>query len=160
MFVDILSFQFKERKKILFCLVVSTVLISCHFMLLDHWTAALLGLVSVSRYLSGMLTTSNRVMWLFLTIIFTITFFSFAGVLSVLGCVGTTFTTVAAFRKDDRHLRQLMLIGTMIWIIHNYIAGSPGAVVMEIIFLVSNLVGYFRYYLKPKLKPFYHNTKH
>jgi hypothetical protein len=47
-------------------------------------------------------------------------------------------------------LRQLMFIGTCLWLIHNIIAGSPGAVIMEIIFLSSNMVGYFRYYIKPK----------
>ena len=83
-------------------------------------------------------------------LIFAITVFSYDGWLSVLGCIATCFTTVAAFRKDDKALRQLMLVGTMIWIGHNYFAGSPGAVLMETIFIFSNLVGYFRYYIKPK----------
>ena len=148
--IDILSFQFKERMKILACLVVSTVFISSHFMLLGHWTAAFLGVLSVARYSSSMITTSKKVMWIFLIIIFAITVLSFEGLLSVLGCVATFFTTIAAFRKDDKRLRQLMLIGTMIWIAHNYLAGSPGAVLMETIFIVSNLVGYYRYYIKPK----------
>jgi hypothetical protein len=43
-----------------------------------------------------------------------------------------------------------MLVGTMIWITHNYLAGSPGAVLMEALFISSNLVGYFRYYIRPK----------
>ena len=154
--IDILSFQFKERKNILACLVVSTVLISSHFMLLGHWTAAFLGLLAVARYSSSMFTTSGRVMWIFLTIIFAISVFSFEGLLSVLSCVATVFTTIAAFSKDDKHLRILMLIGTMIWIAHNYLAGSPGAVLMEAIFTVSNLVGYFRYYIRPKYKYFTH----
>ena len=148
--IDILSFQFKERMKILACLVVSTVFISSHFMLLGHWTAAFLGVLSVARYSSSMITTSKKVMWIFLIIIFAITVLSFEGLLSVLGCVATFFTTIAAFRKDDKRLRQLMLIGTMIWIAHNYLAGSPGAVLMETIFIVSNLVGYYRYYIKLK----------
>ena len=156
--VDILSFQFKEKNKILVCLVISTVLISCHFILLGHWTAALLGLISVARYLSGIFTTSKRVMWLFLIIILVTTISSFEGLLSILGGVGTCFTTIAAFRNDDKRLRQLMFIGTTIWIIHNYLAGSPGAVLMEIIFLGSNLVGYFRYYIKPKYKNFNKKT--
>lgn len=156
--VDIFSFQFKARNKILVCLVISTVLISCHFMLLGHWTAALLGLISVARYLSGMFTTSNRIMWLFLIIILVTTISSFEGLLSILGGVGTSFTTIAAFRKDDKRLRQLMFIGTMIWIIHNYLAGSPGAVLMETLFMISNLVGYFRYYIKPNYKYFNKKT--
>lgn len=146
--VDVISFQFKERTKILACLVVSTLLISTHFMLLGHWTAALLGILSVARYSSGMFTTSRRAMCLFLIIICAITVFSFQGLLSILGCIATSLTTIAAFREDDKRLRQLMLIATMIWITHNYLAGSPAAVIMETIFLVSNLVGYFRYYIR------------
>lgn len=153
--VDILSFQFKERKKILVCLVISTLLISIHFMLLEHWTAALLGLLSVARYSISLLTTSRRVMWIFLFSIVAISIFSFEGSLSILGSIGTAISTVAAFGKDDKHLRQLMLIATAIWIVHNYLAGSPGAVLMEAIFITSNLVGYFRYYIKPKYEVFH-----
>lgn len=147
---DFLSFQFKERTKIVACLVVSATFISCHFMLLGHWTAALLGLLAVARFASSIFTTSKKIMWIFLMITFIISAFSFEGLLSVLGCTATIFTTVAAFSKDDKILRQLMLTGTMIWIVHNYLAGSPGAVLMEAIFIGSNLVGYFRYYIKPK----------
>ncbi len=127
-------------------------------MLLEHWTAALLGLLAVVRYSSSMFTTSRLVMWIFLIIILAITAFSFKGLLSVLGCVATYFTTIAAFSKNDKHLRQLMLIGTSIWIVHNYLAGSPGAVLMEALFIVSNLVGYFRYYIRPKYKHFTHKN--
>jgi hypothetical protein len=156
--LDIISFQFKERRKILACLVVSTLLISSHFMLLEAWTAAFLGLLAVARYASSIFTTSTRVMWIFLIIIFAISVFSFEGLLSVLSCVAAVLTTIAAFSKDDKRLRQLMLIGTTIWIAHNYLAGSPGAVLMEAIFTASNLVGYFRYYIKPKKKSITHRN--
>ncbi len=147
---DILSFQFKERTRIVACLVVSATFISCHFMLLEHWTAALLGLLAVARFTSSIFTTSKRVMWLFLVITFIISAFSYEGLLSCLGGAATLFTTVAAFSRNDKLLRQLMLIGTIIWVIHNYLAGSPGAVLMEGIFIISNLVGYFRYYVRPR----------
>ena len=32
------------------------------------------------------------------------------------------------------------------WMVHNFIAGSPVAVLMEITFLISNLIGYRRIY--------------
>ncbi|MEE4135689.1 MAG: YgjV family protein [Desulforhopalus sp.] len=47
---DFLSFQFKERGRIVGCLLVSCTLISIHFMLLDHWTAACLGLFQFTEY--------------------------------------------------------------------------------------------------------------
>jgi len=41
-----------------------------------------------------------------------------------------------------------MMIGTLVWIGHNALAGSPAAAVLETFFLGSNLVGYYRYYLR------------
>jgi len=147
---DILSFQFKERKKIVACLIVSAIFISGHFMLLEHWTAAFLGLLAAARFTTCLFTSSKRMMGCFIFITFVISTFSFEGLLTVLGCAATVFTTVASFSKKDKLLRQLMLVGTMIWITHNYLAGSPGAVLMEALFISSNLVGYFRYYISPK----------
>ena len=82
--------------------------------------------------------------------ILAITICSYAGLLSILGCTGTLFSTAASFCKKDKLLRQLMLAGTAVWIVHNVLAGSPGAVLLETLFICSNLVGYFRFYIKPK----------
>lgn len=147
---DTLSFQFKERKKIVACLLVSCTLISAHFMLLGHWTAACLGLVAAVRFTTSIFSTSKKLMGLFVFATIIISIFTYEGLLSVLGCTGGIFGTVASFCKEDKLLRQLMLIGTSLWIVHNILAGSPGAVLMEIIFISSNLVGYFRFYIRPK----------
>ena len=44
---DLLSFQFKERRQIIACLIVSCLLIATHFALLGLWTAMGLGLLAV-----------------------------------------------------------------------------------------------------------------
>ncbi len=147
---DILSFQLKERKKIVACLLVSCILISVHFMLLDHWTAACLGLLAAGRFTASLFSTSKKVMGLFVIATIVIGVFSYEGWLSILSCTGAIFGTVASFCKEDKLLRQLMLIGTSLWLIHNFLAGSPGAVLMEALFISSNLVGYFRFYIRPK----------
>jgi hypothetical protein len=149
-FTDTLSFQFKERKKIVACLLVSCTLISAHFMLLGHWTAACLGLIAAVRFTTSIFSTSKKWMWLFVFATVVISIFTYEGILSILGCAGGIFGTVASFCKEDKLLRQLMLVGTSLWIIHNFLAGSPGAVLMEAIFISSNLVGYFRFYIRPK----------
>lgn len=147
---DTLSFQFKERKKIVACLLISCTLISAHFMLLDHWTAACLGLIAAVRFTTSMFSTSKKLMGLFIIATVVISIFTYAGILTVLGCAGGIFGTIASFCKEDKMLRQLMLVGTSLWIVHNFLAGSPGAVLMEAIFISSNLVGYFRFYVRPK----------
>lgn len=147
---DILSFQFKKRPHIIGCLLVSCILISSHFLLLGHLTAACLGVIAALRFTVSLFSTSK--VWLTFFIIVTVitSAYTYNGFLSILGCSGALFGTIASFCKDDRLLRKLMSICTSLWIVHNYLAGSPGAVVMELLFLSSNVVGYFRYYIRPK----------
>lgn len=146
---DVISFQFKERTHIVSCLLVSCVMISLHFMCLGHWTAACLALVAAVRFTTSLFTTSRILLAFFIAVAVIVSAFTYEGLLSVLGCAGAVFGTVASFSKSDKQLRQLMVICTSIWIIHNFLAGSPGAVLMEILFLSSNIVGYFRYYIRP-----------
>ncbi len=147
---DILSFQFKERNKIVACLLVSCILIAIHFMLLGHWTAVCLGLLAAARFATSLFSTSKKVMGVFVCATILLSILSYEGLLSILACSGGCFGTVASFCKEDKQLRQLMLVGTSLWIVHNFLAGSPMAVLMEAIFIGSNLVGYFRYYIRPK----------
>ena len=147
---DIISFQFKERVHVVSCFIVSCILISLHFMCLGHWTAACLGMIAAGRFITSLFSTSRIFLGLFIGITLIVSALTYEGLLSILGCTGAIFGTVASFSKEDKVLRQLMSICTSIWIIHNYIAGSPGAVLMEILFLASNLTGYFRYYIRPR----------
>lgn len=77
-----------------------------------------------------------------------VTVFTYEGALSLLSLVGTMFHTAGAFSKHDKRLRLLMIVGTLFWIPHNYLASSPVAVIMELLFLSSNLVGFYRHYLR------------
>jgi len=146
---DIVSFQFKKRVHIISCLVVSCIMISIHFICLGHWTAACLGILAATRFIVSLFSTSRVVMVFFMGVAVLASALTYEGLLSILGCSGSLFGTAASFSKDDKLLRQLMLIGTSLWLVHNILAGSPGAVVMEIIFICSNLVGYFRFYIRP-----------
>jgi len=145
---DLLSFQFKERPKIISFLIISCILISCHFALLGHWTATGLGLLATLRFLASLATTSKKIMMVFMAVTIAITIFSFSGILSILSCLGSLFGTAGTFCRDDKRLRQILLIGTSLWLIHNILAKTPTAVLMEALFITSNLVGYYRFYLK------------
>ncbi|QQX79410.1 YgjV family protein [Shewanella sp. KX20019] len=143
---DILSFQFKQKQKIVACLCVSGVLISSHFALLEQWTATALMLLATMRYYVSIFSHSKRLMCIFLSLNTLVLAYTFSGVLSLLSFTGSSVQTMAAFCHSDLRLRQLMLIGTSIWLINNALLGSPAAVVMELLFISSNLIAYYRYY--------------
>lgn len=147
---DILSFQLKKREHILLCLSLAGVFIAIHFFLLQNITAFMLIVLAIIRYVSSYFSTSKQLMYLFLSLGFLSFIFTFKGLLSTISLLGSSFQTIASFQKEDKTLRLLMIVGTTFWLIHNYLANSPIATLMEMVFLTSNLIGYYRFYIKPK----------
>jgi hypothetical protein len=143
---DLLSFQFKERKHIVACLFFAGILISTHFALLEQWTATSLMGIATIRYLTSIFSTSSKLAFFFSASSVFATIITYSGITSIISCLGSVFQTIGAFNKDDKRLRELMIIGTSFWLIHNYLVGSPTAVIMEILFICSNLLGYYRYH--------------
>lgn len=145
---DVTSYQMKKREHVLTFFVISTVLISIHLYLLDEVIGALLVALAAVRFATNIFTTDSRIMWGFLAVAFTITLWQYETPLDILAFIATIFFTIAGFRKTDKILRQTMMCGTSLWILYNVLIFSPAAVVLETIFLTSNFVGYYRYYIR------------
>ena len=112
-----------------------------------------LGLLAAVRLVASYLTTSKKVMTVFLGTSVLVAALTFHGTLSILSCLGSMFGTIGSFCKEDKQMRQVLLIATSLWLIHNWLAGSPTAVLMEALFIGSNLLGYYRYYYRRAGKP-------
>jgi hypothetical protein len=145
---DVASFQFREKRHVLSCLVFSALLLGIHFALLGAQTAAILGFIAAARFSVAIFSHARWWMYLFLSLVIVNGILSYAGLLTLFATVGGLITTTAAFMPTDRQFREYMMVGTLVWIAHNAMAGSPAAVVLEIFFLGSNLVGYYRFYLR------------
>ncbi|MGD9946948.1 MAG: YgjV family protein [Desulfobulbus sp.] len=145
---DLVSFQFKNRQQILACLCCSCLLIAAHFALLDLWTAMGLAFLAAIRMVASYLSTSKRVMLFFIGASLLVAGLTFHGLLSVLSCLGAIFGTISSFCREDKQLRLVMMCATSLWLVHNIFACTPMAVLMEALFLGSNLLGYYRFYLR------------
>lgn len=145
---DVISYQMKKREHVLCFFVISTILISVHLWLLDEIIGALLVALAAVRFTTNIFTTDQRLMWLFLLTGAGITIWQYQSPVDVLAFFATIFFTLAGFRKTDKALRLTMMGGTSIWIIYNLLIFSPAAVALESIFLLSNIVGYYRFYIR------------
>ena len=145
---DLLSFQLRQRRHIILCLAISCLFIASHFALLGHDTATGLALLAAVRLVAGYLTTSKRVMLVFVAATVAVTGLTFHGLLSIFSGLGSVFGTVASFCRSDRTLRLMMMGATSLWLVHNWLAGTPMAVLMEALFLGSNMLGFYRFYLR------------
>lgn len=148
--VIILSFQFKSRQRIILCLLCACFLAAVHFLLLDQWTAASLMLLSTVRFAFSLYTVSKKMMALFAAATVVVTAITFNGWLSVLSCMAVLFSTIGSFCKEDKLLRLALMASTCLWITHNSLVGSPAAVCNDVLFLGSNLVGYYRFHIRKK----------
>ncbi len=64
--------------------------------------------------------------------------------------LGSLLSTMAAFLAADRAFRLWMMASSVIWIVHNIIAATPAAVILETFFLGSNVVAYYRFYVRDR----------
>lgn len=148
---DIISWQFKDRRKILSCLILASTFYGVHFYVLNAYTGAALSLLAVARFITA-LRFSESVVWsrIFILLGVVTTAITYQTFVSIFGGIGTIFATFGSFHRHDKLLRIWMMLASLCWILHNLIIWTPVGVFLEGSFLVSNLVGYFRYYKASK----------
>jgi hypothetical protein len=142
---DAVSFQCQRREYILGCLVVSSALLAGHFYLLEIYTAAYIGVLSIFRFLLSIFYTRKWLMWLFLCMTMAVAVWTYNGYLTVLSSVATSCFTVAAFQLNEKRLRLMSIAAVCLWILHNSLVGSVMGALLECIFLTSCLIGYYRF---------------
>jgi hypothetical protein len=140
------SFQFKPRHLILLCLVGSTLLNSAHFFLLEKPGPATLMLLTGIRYLAALSTANRQVMYFFFLITLGSFLLTFKSPLSFLALLGSFVGTYGSFHPSDRGIRLFFMGGNLIWLIHNTLAATPVAAIMEAAFLTSSVLGYWRFH--------------
>ena len=53
--------------------------------------------------------------------------------------------------RGNQGFREISMLASVVWIAHNVLAGSPGAIALEVFFAVSNVVGYYRYFWRKRV---------
>ena len=147
---DFLSLQFKRRKPIYLTLVVSASLISGHYFLLGKITAGIIVFFSVLRFITCYFTTNKKFLIVFLILNTLTLIFTYTEIYDFLIYVGLFIFIIGNFQKNEKLMRKQMMIGTFLIIIYNIIIFSPMGAIAEGSFLLSNIVGYYRHYMRGK----------
>jgi len=146
----VISFQCKRRRSILLWLCGSTVVNACHFFVLDRPAPGALLLILAARSLTAAFRVNRRLMYLFMGLVLVGFFFSYKNPLSFLALCATLLATYGGFQRTDKRVRVILMMCAAIWVVHNALAKTPVAALMEATFLTSNLVGYWRFYLSSR----------
>jgi len=141
--LDVSAFHF-SRKKTLWLLALSTFLLSIHFSLLSQPASAALMLLAACRYVTAIFSTRQALCWMFLALSILCCLWVWQGPKDLFPLIGSLFVTYAAFQKHPSRMRIFTVLGSGFWVVNNILSASPVATLMELAFLSSTLLSYFR----------------
>jgi len=138
------AFQLQQRQSILVCWFVSATLNASHFWVLGQTAAALFVGFTAVRFLVAAYYPRPSLMWIFLSVSSLLLWLTYQTPLQLLPYFAAIVGTFGSFQHKVLWVRSCMAMGACAWICHNILVGSPVAVAMELAFLASNLLGFWR----------------
>jgi hypothetical protein len=115
-----------------------------HFLLLGQWTASASTAVSLGRSIASVRYPYKKVGVFFICLSIASGAVLYTSWISWLPITASVFGTYALFFLKEVRMRLLMMMGTALWVAHNYLVGSAGGTVLEAVLLVVNAITIFR----------------
>lgn len=144
-FCGFVSFQCKSRSSILLWLSGSSFTNACHFLVLNKPVPAILYFILTARALVARVSLNQNLMYLFLSLSLFGSILFFKGPLGFLALFATILATYGSFQKEVRRVRILFMLSATMWVVHNILVWTPVALLMQVMFLISNGIGFQRF---------------
>jgi inner membrane protein len=133
--------------------MTASLLWTAHFFLLGAATGSAMNLLSATRaytFLRVKPAKRNRwVMWSFAGLLAIAAGLTWQGPLSLLPLTGSLFGVIGDWQRKPKMIRRLNFGSSPPWLIYNVVSGSYPGIVVEILRMTSNLIGQYRFDIKP-----------
>lgn len=162
---NIISYQFKDKRNVIFCQLIGASLFTVNMFMLDAIIGALLNLVAILRaviYLNiDKIKLSSRLLCSFFVVLYILSYvlaFTAFGkepsllnlVIELLPVIGMTAFTVGMNGKEAKDIRICAFINSPCWLVYNCVNFALGGIICEVFSLISNGYAFLRYDLKSK----------
>ncbi len=127
---------------------IGALFIAGHFYMLEQYTAAVMFVIAAARHFITIRFRSSYLYATFVMCALGFVFLTYSGYLSELSGLANMLMVSGSFSNSQKHMRLLLMAGAFIWLINNVIIFSPAAILLEVMFLVSGCIGYYRYIYK------------
>jgi len=119
-----------------------------HYFFLNKIAAAVILVFSAIRFVTYYFTENKNYLYIFIALNVISLFFTYKEIYDLIICAGTTIFIIGMMQKEDKLMREIMMISMVMAITYNIIIFSPMGVVTETSVLVSNLLGYYRHHIR------------
>lgn len=162
---NILSYQQKKQSNLVACQLLGATLFAINYFLLGAVIGGILNVLAIIRaiiFLFEKKLKATHPAWLIGFIFCYVTFYvlSFTVfktkptpinfIMELLPVVGMTALSIGFMLNDSKKVRQLGLISSPAWLIYNIFHFSIGAIICEVISLLSIFIGMLRHDRKSK----------
>ena len=144
------SFQFKKRQYIIGLLIVGMVCVALQFIFLERYVWAAIIWIWIVRYITSLYYPRPFFIPIFIVISALVTAYFWKDMYDILPFLSATINTIWIFQVKDKNLRKIMMLSPPILILYYFFIFSPVGILLETIFLGSNILGYYRYYINKK----------
>lgn len=138
------AYQGRTRGEILGRWALAAGLNAAHFALLGVPGATTLAAITSARFLVASFVADRRVMLVFMVLATTGFLLTYTHPFGFLALGATLLGTWASFQPGAGTVRAAFAVCASLWFVHNLLAGSPVAALMEVAFLASNALGWWR----------------
>jgi len=115
-----------------------------HFLLLGQWTASASATVSLGRSVAAVRYPYQPVGLVFIGLSLLCGALLYTSWISWLPITASVLGTYALFFLKGVRMRMVMLVGTFLWLVHNYGVGSLGGTALEAVLCVTNALTIMR----------------
>ena len=126
---------------------------AAHYFILDRPAAGTFFLVIAARCLAAAFSVNQRIMYVFLGLIVIGFCFTYKGPIGFLGLLGSLSATYGSFQRSEQRLRVFHMLSNVSWMVYDIVMGTPVAAVTEATFLISNVLGYWRFHGRREAAP-------
>lgn len=152
--ISLSIFQVNNRRTMLLLGTIAALLYSVHFLLLGALTGAVMNLIGAVRgYVFSRVAPSRRTVWvllLFCLIAAGATWVTWQGWYSLLAASASILAGVALWQRKTENVRRLYMVSNPLWFVYNLITRSYPGMFVEVVLIVSNLIGQYRFDIRPR----------
>ena len=157
--ISVTSIQIKTPKVMRFMFFISSIFRGTHFLLLGSPQAGLVTFLTGIRWFTSIFTHKKKIEALFIIIIIVFGIWQVNTWIGVLPIIAGVLGTMAAFDDSNRKMRIYLIIAMILWVIHNIAIFTPVGIISSVFFLISNMIGYERFYHDNHIMLYTHSHK-
>lgn len=152
--VNVLAMQMKDKKNIIFMLLLANLFAVFNFVFLNGYSGAIIcGFAIIQTIINNFYEKKGKKLPFLLLMIFIIIsiilgIFTFKGIIDILPIVCSILYSLIIVQSKERIIRILSLINIVLWLIYDLFFMAYVAAISDILVVASTLIGMYRFDFK------------